>query len=406
MTAPQIAVTGLGMLTPAGTNVDATWRRVCEASRTFAAASPALAGLPVDFCCSVPELDAATLGRRNTFRLDRFTQLALLAAHEALTDAGLDTEAWDGARVGVVIGCGMGGMATVEKQHTRLLGHGAATVSPLSIPMIIPNMVAGEIALVHGARGPSLVTSTACASGATAIATARDLLLADRCDIVIAGGTEASTTPLTTAGFANLGALSRAKDPAVSSRPFDADRDGFVMAEAAGVLILERAADAAARGHRPRALLAGSGMTTDAHHPTAPHPEGHGAARALVAALDNAGLAPGDVDHVNAHGTATPLNDVVEARAIKQVLCHQPPVTSAKGVLGHSLGAAGAVEAALTVVTIQQGTIPPTANLDCPDSAIDLDLVAKTARQQDVRVALSNSFGFGGHNVVLAFSAP
>jgi 3-oxoacyl-[acyl-carrier-protein] synthase II len=401
-----IAITGLGMITPAGANADETWRKVCEASSTVAAASPALAGLPVDFCCSVAELDVATLGRRNLFRLDRFTQLALLAAHEALADAGLDTAAWDGARVGVVIGCSMGGMATWEKQHGRLLEHGAVTVSPLLIPMLIPNMVAGEIALVHGARGPSLVTSTACASGATAIATARDLLLADRCDIVIAGGTEAPNTPLTATGFANLGALSRAQDPATASRPFDADRDGFVMAEAAGILILERSADAASRGHRPRALLAGSGMATDAHHPTSPHPEGDGAARALLAALDDAGFAPRDVDHVNAHGTATPLNDVVEARAINRVLPHQPPVTSAKGVLGHSLGAAGAVEAALTVLTLQQSTIPPTANLDSPSPGLDLDLVAKTPRQQGVRAALSNSFGFGGHNVVLAFCTP
>ncbi|MEU2119565.1 beta-ketoacyl-[acyl-carrier-protein] synthase family protein [Streptomyces sp. NPDC016459] len=406
MSAAQIAVTGVGMITPAGADVNETWHRVCEGASTAAAVSPELAGLPVEFCCAVPELDVGRLGRRNVLRLDRFTQLALLAAREAVDDAGLDTGTWDGARVGVVIGCGIGGVGTWEKQHARLREHGASTVSPLFIPMLIPNMVAGEIALAHGARGPSLVTSTACASGATAIATARDLLLANRCDIVIAGGTEAPNTPLTTTGFANLGALSQAQDPTTASRPFDVDRDGFVMAEAAGVLVLERVDDAAARGHRPRALLAGSGMTTDAHHPTSPHPEGLGAVRAMRAALDDAGLAPRDVEHVNAHGTATPLNDVVESRVINQVLPHRPLVTSAKGVLGHSLGAAGAVEAVLTVLSVQHSIVPPTANLDSPDPALDLNLVGKTVRQQPIGVALSNSFGFGGHNVVLAFCRP
>ncbi|MFF2786277.1 beta-ketoacyl-[acyl-carrier-protein] synthase family protein [Streptomyces sp. NPDC058049] len=401
-----MAVTGLGMVTPAGSCVDATWRRVCEGGSTAAASHPALAGLPVDFCASVGEFDSSVVGRRNLYRLDRFVQLVLVAAHEAVADAGLCAADWDSPRVGVVIGCGMGGVATWEKQHGRLLGRGPESVSPLMIPMMTPNSAAGEIALALGARGPGMVVCTACASGATAIATARDLLASGQCDIVIAGGTEAVNTPLTVTAFANLGTLSqRCEDPAAASRPFDAERDGFVMAEGAAVLVLERAEHALARGHRPRAVLAGCGSASEAHHPTAPHPEGLGASQALRAALRDADLAAGDIDHVNAHGTSTVLNDQVEARVISRALPHGPLVTSTKGVLGHLLGAAGTVEAALTVLAIQQGTVPPTANLQDTAPGIDLNLVTKTVSRQPVRAALSNSFGFGGHNVVLAFCA-
>ncbi|MGW5852606.1 beta-ketoacyl-[acyl-carrier-protein] synthase family protein [Streptomyces sp. NPDC055254] len=403
----QIAVTGLGMVTPAGTCVDATWRRVCEGGSTAAATHLALAGMPVDFCASVGELDANVVGRRNIYRLDRFVHLALVAAHEALADSGLSVADWDGPRVGVVIGCGMGGVASWEKQHARLLAQGPQRVSPLLIPMMTPNSAAGEIALALGARGPSLAVSTACASGATAITVARDLLASGQCDIVVTGGTEAANTPLTVTAFANLEALSRrCEDPTAASRPFDADRDGFVMAEGAAVLVLERAEHAAARGRRPRALLTGCGSASEAHHPTTPHPEGVGALQAMAAALNDADLTAGDIDHVNAHGTSTVLNDQVEARVISKMLPHGPRVTSTKGVLGHLLGAAGAVEAALTVLAIQQSTVPPTANLRTPAPGIDLNLVTKTVSRRPVRAALSNSFGFGGHNVVLAFTHP
>ncbi|MFD9435761.1 beta-ketoacyl-[acyl-carrier-protein] synthase family protein [Streptomyces sp. NPDC060002] len=402
----QIAVSGLGMVTPAGSCVDATWRRVCEGGSTVAASHPGLAGMPVDFCASVGEFDSSVVGRRNLYRLDRFVQFMLAAAHEALADAALSAADWDAPRVGVVIGCGMGGVATWERQHGRFLRQGPESVSPLMIPMMTPNSAAGEIALALGARGPGMVVSTACASGATAIATARDLLVSGQCDIVVTGGTEAANTPLTVAAFANLGTLSqRCEDPTAASRPFDAERDGFVMAEGAAALVLERADHAAARGHRPRALLAGCGSASEAHHPTAPHPEGRGASQALHAALRHADLAAVDIDHVNAHGTSTVLNDQVEALVIRQVLPHGPLVTSTKGVLGHLLGAAGAVEAALAVLAIQQATVPPTANLQDPTPGIDLNLVTKSAAHQPVRAALSNSFGFGGHNVVLAFCA-
>ncbi|MER6256330.1 beta-ketoacyl-[acyl-carrier-protein] synthase family protein [Streptomyces sp. NPDC001584] len=251
----------------------------------------------------MPAFDTGVVGRRNLCRLDRFAQFAVVAAYEALADAGLCAADWDATRVGVVIGSGMGGVATWEAQHARFLTQGPQSVSSVMIPKLTPNSAAGEVALACKARGPSFAVSTACASGATAVAAAKDLLTSGQCDIVIAGGAEAASTPLTVAAFSNLGALSRrCAEPAAASRPFDSDRDGFVMAEGAAVLVLERAEHAAARGRRPRALLAGCGSASDAHHPTAPHPEGAGAQQAIRAALLDAGLASGDVDHVNAHG--------------------------------------------------------------------------------------------------------
>jgi 3-oxoacyl-(acyl-carrier-protein) synthase len=405
--ATAIVVSGLGMLTPAGIGVDATWAGVLDGKST-ATTSDQLAGLPVDFCCSLPPFDPAEmLGRRTTHRLDRSSQLAVIAAGQALRDAGLDPAAWDGARVGVVIGCGVGASHTWETQSRRLQDFGPRRVSPLLLPMIGPSTPAGEVALATGARGPSLATGTACASGATALVVARDLLTSRQCDVVIAGGTEACNTPLIVTGLAQLGALStRCDDPAAASRPFDGARDGFVLGEAAAVLVLERAQDTIARGHRPRALLAGCGSTTDAYHPTTPHPEGRGIREAMVAALTDADLSGSDIGYVNAHGTSTRLNDAVEAHTIRAILPHDPAVSSTKGVLGHCLGATGAVEAALTVLSIQHSLLPPTANLEHPDPGIDLNLIAHTAAEQRVTAALSNSFGFGGHNVVLAFHAP
>ncbi|WP_171163730.1 beta-ketoacyl synthase [Streptomyces sp. I05A-00742] len=407
MNMPEIAVTGLGMLTPAGIGAEATWTGVLDGKST-AATSDRLAGLPVEFCCSLPPFDPAdTLGRRTAHRLDRSSQLAVIAAQEALRDAGLDPATWDGARVGVVIGCGVGASHTWETQGRRLQEFGPRRVSPLLLPMIGPSTPAGEVALAYGAQGPSLTTGTACASGATAIVIARDLLTSRQCDVVIAGGTEACNTPLIVTGLAQLGALSgRCDDPASASRPFDAARDGFVLGEAAAVLILERAEDSIARRHRPRALLAGCGSSTDAYHPTTPHPEGRGIETAMRTALTDAGLHASDIGYVNAHGTSTRLNDTVEAHTLHNVLPHGPYVTSTKGVLGHSLGATGAVEAALTVLSIRHALIPPTANLETPDQDIELNLITRTAVKQRVSAALSNSFGFGGHNVVLAFHSP
>lgn len=399
----QAAVTGIGMVTAGGVGVAPTWRRVCEAAGTAASEVPALADAPVGFGCVVPDFDAAALiGRRKAWRLDRVSQLALVAAAEAVADAGLDPSRWDGARVGVVLGCGVGGAASWEKQYDVLRDSGPEKVSALLIPMLVPNMSAGYIAMEIGARGPNLVTATACASGTTAVGTARELLRSGACDVVVTGGTEACAVPSISTGFSQMGALSqRREDIAGSSRPFDAGRDGFVLAEGAAILVLERPADARARGARVRAHISGYGASADAHNATAPDPEGAGAELAVRAALADARLAPGDIDHVNAHGTSTPLNDVTESRLIRRVFGDRPSVTSVKGVLGHSLGAAGAIEAAVTVLSVEHATVPPTANLDSQDPEIDLDVVAKNPREGAVRAAVSTSFGFGGQNAVV-----
>jgi len=401
----DIAVTGLGLVTPGGIGVGPSWAAVCE-GRPTAAHDPVLEHNPVKISCRVPDFDpGALLGGRRAHRLDRFTQFALVAAREAIADAGLDPQTWDGARVGVVLGCADGGPGTVEEQHRILVEQSPAKVSPLLLPMQLPNMLAGQTAIEFGATGPNLVVATACASGATAIGTARDLLLLDRCDIVLAGGSEAMITPLVMAGFAQMGALSKCEDdPGSASRPFDADRDGFVAGEGSGVLVLERTADARARGARVRARVVGYGASADAHHMTTPHPEGVGVEAAVRAALADAGAAPGDVRHVNAHGTSTPLNDLAEARMLHRVLPGSPLVTSTKGSTGHLLGAAGAVEAVFSVLTIEQGLVPPTANLKTLDPRLDIT-VATAATAQRVDLALSNSFGFGGQNAVLAIAA-
>jgi beta-ketoacyl-acyl-carrier-protein synthase II len=402
MAAFSAAVTGLGLVTPAGIGTAASWDGVL-AGVSAAATDPNLEGLPVEISCTVPGFDPAELlGRKAARRLDRFVQLAIVAAREALDDAGLDPATWDGARVGVVIGCGMGGAATWEEQHRRFLEHGAGRVSPMLIPMLVPNMVAGHLAMEFGATGPNFVTATACASGATAIGAARDLLRSAACDVVLTGGTEAGVTPLSVSGFAQMGALStRNDDPRAASRPFDVARDGFVAAEAAGVLVLERPDDADARRARVHGHVSGYGASADGHHVTAPDPEGSGAERAIRAALADAELAPADVGHVNAHGTSTPLNDVSEARTIGRVFGDGVAVTSTKGVTGHALGAAGAIEAAFAVLAVQRGVIPPTANLDSQDPEVQVDVVAKKPRDAALDAAVSNAFGFGGQNAVL-----
>jgi 3-oxoacyl-[acyl-carrier-protein] synthase II len=401
-----VVVTGLGLVTAAGVGTEPTWRGVC-AGESAAATDPALAGLPVDFSCRVPEFDTrALLGRRASMQYDRFVQLGIIAAQEAVADAGLDPQTWDGARVGVVVGCGLGGSGTWETEYRKFRDDGPDTVSSLMMPLLIPNMVAGHLGIRFRATGPNLVTATACASGATAIGVARDMLRQGVCDVVLAGGTEAAVVPLIVTGFSRMRALSsRGESPATASRPFDTDRDGFVIGEGSGILVLERADHAEARGARVRARLVGYGASADAYHATAPDPSGSGVERAVRTALADAGAVPSDVDHVHAHGTSTPLNDLSEARVLARCLGHGPAVTSAKGVLGHTLGAAGAIGAALTVLTLESGLIPPTANLVSQDPEIEIDVVADTPRRQRVDLALTNSFGFGGQNAVLAFAA-
>ncbi|WP_035847371.1 beta-ketoacyl-[acyl-carrier-protein] synthase family protein [Kitasatospora azatica] len=405
-TGPEVAVTGLGVVSAAGIGVATSWERVCAGLPT-AATDPELAGLPVDFSCRIPDFEPQDhLDPRSLWRMDRTTQLALVAANEAIADAGLDPAVWDGARVGIVLGTSNGGGGTLEREHTRLVHEGPEWISPLVWVMAPVNMLAGSLAIELGAHGPNLVTATACASGPTAIATAAQFLRADMCDVVIAGGAEAPITPMAFAGLYQMGALSqRTTAPAQACRPFDSDRDGMVAAEGAGILVLERSADARARGARIRARIAGYGASADGYHLSAPDPTGTHAEAATRIALATAGVSPGDVDHVNAHGSSTPLNDITEGQMLRRVYGDRPAVTSTKGVTGHALGAAGAMEAAFTVLSLENGLIPPTANLECQDPEIDVDVVAGDARKAHVDVAVTNSFGFGGQNAVLVISA-
>ncbi|MDX3386035.1 beta-ketoacyl-[acyl-carrier-protein] synthase family protein [Streptomyces niveiscabiei] len=403
----DVVVTGLGLVTPAGIGVEATWQGLL-AGRPTAAPDPVLAGMPVDFSCRVPEFDGRELlGHRLARRLDRGAQLTIVAVREALADAGLTTADWDPARVAVVLGVGSNSLQHYPEAFRRLDAGHPDRISPLMITRSVPGMVAGEVALAIGSHGPSMTISTACASGSSALAVARDLLRGGSCDIAVAGGGESTYGAIYAATFGQMRALStRTHDPAGASRPFDRDRDGFVLAEGAGILVLERAEHAAARRARPRARLAGVGSSSDAYHFTAPHPQGRGAADAMDAALRDAGLSPSEIGHVNAHGTSTPLNDIAESRALRQVFGTPPPVTAPKGTLGHAIGGSGGIEAACCVLSLERQVVPPTANLDVQDPGIDLDIVTKTPRDLRLTSVMTNSFGFGGQNAVAVFLRP
>ncbi|MFF3314017.1 beta-ketoacyl-[acyl-carrier-protein] synthase family protein [Streptomyces sp. NPDC003035] len=401
--AVSVAITGIGLVTPAGVGTKPSWRRLLSASPT-AGKDPRLAGLSIDISCRVHDFDtAADIAPTLTRRLDLSAQYALVAAQEAVRDAGHDCSVWDAGRVGVVLGSAAGGVQAYEHETERYLDRGQAAVTATFLPRYLPNMAVGHVAQILNAQGPSLHTSTACASGTTAIGLGVSLLRSGACDIVVAGGTEAFTTPVITSAFARMRALSkRVDDPSAASRPFDVDRDGFVMSEGAGVLVLERADQARRRGTPGYAHIVGYGASSDAHHPVAPHPEGRGVRAAILAALDDARARPREVDHVNAHGTSTPANDAVEGAVLAELFPHHPAVTAPKGVVGHMIGAAGAVEAAFTALSLAHGVIPPCANLDTPDPSLRVDTVRGSARHGDIGLALSNSFGFGGHNAVLA----
>ncbi|MGG2463439.1 beta-ketoacyl-[acyl-carrier-protein] synthase family protein [Streptomyces sp. RGM 3693] len=397
-------VTGVGLITSAGTGVEPNWEKVLAGEPT-AASLPELDGLPVTIACRVPDFSPQDLGH-GSWQWDRFTQFAVVAAREALEHAGLVPGDWaESSRVAVIIGSGAGGTATLEAQHRVLLEEGPGAVSPLTLPMGLVNMAAGQVAIDISANGPCLAPCTACAAGASALGIGRELLRQGVADVVVAGGAEAPITPLYVSSFARMRALSRhSDDPATASRPFDAGRDGFVLGEGAGILVLETEEHAAARGARPLARLTGYGASSDAHHVTSPHPEGQGAELAMRAALDDAGLTGQDVDYVNAHGTSTPLNDVTEAAVISRLLGNEVAVSSTKGVTGHPLGAAGAIEAAYCALALRDGLIPPTAGLSEPDPRVQVDLVRGAARPGPVRAAMSNSFGFGGQNATLVFT--
>ncbi|WPD19944.1 beta-ketoacyl-ACP synthase II [Thermaerobacter composti] len=405
----RVVITGVGAVTPLGVGVDALWEGILAGRsgiRRISRFDPS--PFPSQIAGEVPGFDpTAFIDRKEARRMDRFTQFAMATVAMALQDAGLDPASLDGDRLGVVMGTGIGGIETFVEQAAVMAERGPDRVSPFFIPMMIANMAAGQVAIRYRARGPNTTVVTACAASAHAIGEAFRILQRGQADVMITGGSEAAIVPLGLAGFCAMKALSTRNDrPEAASRPFDRGRDGFVMAEGAGALILETLEHARRRGARIYAEIIGYGSTADAHHITQPAPGGEGGARAMEAALADAGIDPTDVDYINAHGTSTPQGDVAETLAIKRVFgdhAYRLAVSSTKSMTGHLLGAAGAVEAILTVLALRDGVLPPTINLDDPDPECDLDYVPHRARPRAIRVALSNSFGFGGQNACLAF---
>ncbi len=404
---PGCAVTGLGALTPLGGSVAETWAALLAGRSGVRQLEETWAeGLPVRVAAPLAEDPALCLDRVAARRLDRVEQTALLAAREAWADAGSPTV--DPERLAVVIGTGVGGVQTLLSSYDTLLARGPRPISPFSVPMLMANGPAATIGLELGARAGVHAPVSACASGAEAISLGLDLLRLGRADVVVVGGAEAAIHALPLAGFAAMRALSTSTgDPAAASRPFDKGRDGFVLGEGAGVLVLETHAHAAARGARVHAVLAGAGQANDSFNVALPEPSGRGAAASISRALADAGLAPADVVHLNAHATSTPAGDVAEARAVRLALgaaADGVAVSATKSMTGHLLGAAGAVEAVATVLALRERLAPATRNLDDPDDEVDLDLVRMTPRALPVGSALSTSFGFGGHDVALVFS--
>ena len=398
-----VAVTGLGALTPLGRDVAALEQGLLAGrSGVRLLDAPEFAALPARLAATVDLTDR--LDRVEARRLDRVQQVALVAAREAWADAGSPDV--DGDRLAVVLGSGIGGALTLLDQDRVLREKGPRSVSPHLIPMLMPNGPAATVGLEIGARAGVHCPVSACASGAEALALALELLRSGRADVVVAGGAEACVHPLPLAGFAQMRALStRHDEPEAASRPYDKGRDGFVLGEGAGVLVLETVAHAAARGARVHGHLAGAGLASDAHHVTAPDPTGRGAARSITAALRDAGVGPDEVGHVDAHATSTPLGDLAEARALNLALgSARPPVTAPKSCTGHLLGAAGAVEAIAALLALRSGRIPAVRNLDDPDDDADLDVVRTVVREHQHDVALSTSFGFGGHDVSLVLT--
>lgn len=407
MSVRRVVVTGIGVVSPLGLDASTTWSGLVAGRSGVAKISrfdPA--EFPVRIAGELPGFEPDNVfGKRRARHLDRVGQMALVAAGEAIAASGLDVAA-DPDRVGAVWGTGIGGIRTLEDGVDVLNSRGPDWVNPYLLPMMIPNMVAGNVSMEWGIRGYSGCTVTACSASAQAVGDSLDLIRAGRVDAVVCGGSEAPVTRLGVAGFASMKALStRNDDPAGASRPFDAGRDGFVMGEAAASLVLEERERAVRRGAPILAELLGYGATSDAYHMTQPHPEADGAVRAMRAALADAGIEVGDVGYVNAHGTSTPPNDRIETMALKKVFGDKvPPVSSTKSMTGHTLGAAGALEAVVCVLALNHQKMPPTINQEQADPDCDLDYVANSARDARFRVALTNSFGFGGHNASLVFA--
>ena len=400
----RVVITGLGAVTPLGNDARSSWEQLVAGR---GAAGPITAfdttGFAVTFACEAKDFEPTqSIERKQARRMDRFAQLIVAAAHQARADAGLEVEE-ECDRVGVSVATAMGGLKSFENACETLIQRGPGRVSPFAIPAIIPNMGAAQISIELGTKGPLTSQCTACAASTMAIGDGLDAIRLGRADVMLAGGSEAPITRVGIAGFSAMRALSqRNEDPEHASRPFDADRDGFVMGEAGAVLVLEELGHATRRGARIYAELAGYGVSSDAQHLTEPDPTGQSHARAMSMAFADAGISPEQIDYINAHGTSTPLGDASETRVIKRALgehiARRVPVSSTKGATGHSLGASGAVEVIFCALAIHEGVLPPTINYQAPDPECDLDYIPNEARQADVGVAVSNSSGFGGHN--------
>lgn len=407
----KVYVTGVGMITPVGVDTKSTWKSLLQGKSGIA---PIVAfdteGFATTIAGESPDFDPTTyVDRKQARRLDRFAQMAVGATAQAMEQAGLDLQdgSVDATRVGSVIGSGIGGILTLSEQWAVLHEKGPDRVNPFLVPMMLADMAPGQVSILYGAKGPNYCTVTACASGADSIGIAAAMIRRGEIDIALAGGTEAPICPIAVAGFNACMALSkRNHDPEGASRPFDAERDGFVMGEGAGVLVIESEESMLRRGATPLAELAGYGASSDAFHVTQPSPNGEGGARAMINALAEAGMEPSDISYVNAHGTSTPMNDRLETEALKTVFgdeAYKIKISSTKSMTGHLLGAAGGVEAAISVLAVADSAIPPTINLENPDPDCDLDYTAHHAQKGIVNAAMSNNLGFGGHNASLIF---
>lgn len=405
----RVVVTGLGAISPFGIGKDKLWEGLASGQSGIGPITRFDASdLTTRIAGEVPDFNPRDyMDRKDARRMDRFTQFAVAATSMALTDAGLEDKVPLGDRAGVLIGSGVGGIETLEEQALNLVQKGVNRISPFFVPMMIADMASGQVSIQFGARGHNACTVTACCSGSHSIGDAFRIIQRGEADIMITGGAEAPITRLALAGFCSAKTLStRNAEPQKASRPFDAGRDGFVMGEGSGIIILEELEHARARGAKIYAEIIGYGATADAYHITTPAPEGDGAARAMTAALQDAGIRPEDVDYINAHGTSTEYNDYFETVAIKRVFgenAYKTPVSSTKSMTGHLLGAAGGIEAIACLLAMEHGLIPPTINYEEPDPRCDLDYVPNQARPANLRVVMSNSFGFGGHNAVLVF---
>jgi len=405
----RVVVTGMGAITPVGNDVATSWRSLIEGKSGTAPITKFDASkFPVRFAAEVKGFNPLDfMDRKEAKRADQYTQYAVAASRQAMTNAGLvERNGMDPDRIGVIIGSGIGGLKSFEEQHDVYRERGVGKISPFFIPMFIADIAAGIVSMMFNAKGPNYATVSACATSAHAIGDAYRTIQYGDADVMITGGAEATVTPMAIGGFANMKALSERNDsPETASRPFDATRDGFVMGEGAGILILEELEHALARGATIYAEIVGYGATGDAYHLTAPAPDGEGAQRAMKRALKDAGLEPKDIQYINAHGTSTPANDFNETRAIKAVFGEEAKsvnVSSTKSATGHMLGAAGAVEAVVSAMVVGTGIIPPTINYNCPEPELDLNYTPNHSVKRDVNAVLSNSFGFGGHNTTLA----